>query len=199
MVTGLSRCPDLKAAPWDRKLYLVLRFTVIKYIVLGECAAGSMNHFMGWLFWPQPCDLFMPYRSRNGKNVTSTWLSWLPPSNPDGTLTRGCHKSIKQACWERAVPLVLPGSSVLCLLGAGSRESSPGVTSVLQGVWLLHLLLVWKSKGLGAITGRTAKPRKLYILMILIIPFFLYARIKYIYMKTLIVFSSGHHCTYIYI
>lgn len=46
---GLSRCPDLKAAPRDRKLYLVLRFTVIKYIVLGECAAGPMNHFLGWL------------------------------------------------------------------------------------------------------------------------------------------------------
>jgi len=50
VVAGLSRCPDLKAAPRDRKLYLVLRFTVIKYIARGECAAGPMNHFMGWLF-----------------------------------------------------------------------------------------------------------------------------------------------------
>lgn len=73
VVAGLSRCPDLKAAPWDRKLYLVLRFTVIKYIVLRDGAAGSMNHFMSRLLWPWPSDLFVSFCSRNGRNVTSTW------------------------------------------------------------------------------------------------------------------------------
>lgn len=45
-----------------------------------------------------------------------------PPVQPRWALTRGCHKSIKWVCSERAVSLVLPESSVLCVCeGFGDR------------------------------------------------------------------------------